>query len=936
MSSPTRLFIRRTSRFAFWIFVSGAWSAFVNPAAAASESAWISARVVDASSGEFLRGALVQVEGTTIQAVSDLQGTAVLAGVPAGHQSLLVTYLGTPALHQPVDLVAGQHAAVTLNMKPRDQVVTMSKLVVESLREGQAKALNQQKTSDTFVNIIGADSIGRFPDPNTAEALQRVVGISLERDTGEGRYINVRGVTSEYNAVTSDGETVLSNDSGDRRVNLNVIPASQVSQVEVVKSKTPDMQGDGIGGTVNLVSKSAFDTDHRIFEGTVAAGRLTDHNNDIIDTALTAGAQFGERRQFGVLVTGEYSRVPREFNDIEQGYDTQPVSGVPTLVSTNYALQGYLNVLTHRSVSMNLDARPDANNRYFVHLSYNRYDDKRTKHAYTTNFGKGTGFSAGPNPGDVWVKGATVQSALTDGLTVQRLANVNAGGKNFIGASELDYSAAYGYGSQTNPYYYGVTFARPTGVDEYYNRTNYNFPAFGPTAGADPYDPNLSLISKFTDTLTPSTDKQYSGMVNLKIPANLGAGKGFFKFGARLADRTKNSESPITYTLNFKGTPLAATTLAQLAEAEPPPFLYRARYQLGPFENVGLSRAFYAANANFVTAARGDKSYFNAVEDIYAAYGLYTVDLGRAHLVSGVRVESTRTDFQYFTFPATGGQILATPRKDYTDAFPSVHLRYDVSREFVLRAGFSTSIVRPQFAAASGSQSVNDLARTVSGGNPDLKPTYSYDFDASAEYYMPSLGLVSVGVFYKDIKDYIFKRSFVLVGGPYDGYRFSGSENVPQSHVAGLELNYNQQFTSLPGFLGGFGIYANATLTASRAEVRPGESTDLPKQADKIMNLALFYERHGLTARLALTHTAPFLYSVGSSATAPGSADTFYDKSTQLDFTASYALSQQYTIFCDALNLTNQPLRFYEAVTTRPIQQEYYGLRTDVGVKFRF
>jgi outer membrane receptor protein involved in Fe transport len=268
----------------------------MHPVIAATDSASINARVVDAANGQFLRGAVVQVEGTTLQAVSDLQGAVVLSGVPAGHQSLLVSYLGTAALHQPVEVVAGQLASLTLTMNARDRVVTMDKFVVDSLREGQAKALNQQKTSDTFVNIIGADSIGRFPDPNTAEALQRVVGISLERDTGEGRYVNVRGVTSEYNAVTSDGETVLSNDSGNRRVNLNVIPASQVSQVEVIKSKTPDMLADGIGGTVNLVSKSAFDTDHRIFEGTISAGRLTDHNNDIVDVALTAGMQFGDRK----------------------------------------------------------------------------------------------------------------------------------------------------------------------------------------------------------------------------------------------------------------------------------------------------------------------------------------------------------------------------------------------------------------------------------------------------------------------------------------------------------------------------------------------------------------------------------------------------------------------------------------------------------------
>lgn len=903
---------------------------------AATDSAWINARVVDAASGEFLRGAVVQVEGTSLQAVSDLQGAVVLTGVPVGHQSLLVTYLGTPPLHQSIEVSADQHLSLTLAMHAKDQVVKMEKFVVESLREGQAKALNQQKTSDTFVNIIGADSIGRFPDPNTAEALQRVVGISLERDTGEGRYVNVRGVTSEYNAVTSDGETVLSNDSDDRRVNLNVIPASEVSQVEVVKSKTPDMLADGIGGTVNLVSKSAFDTDHPIFEGSLSAGRLTDHNNDIVDGALTAGTQFGAQRQFGVLLTGEYSRVPRAFDDIEQGYDTQPVNGTDSLVSTDFALQGYLNVLTHRSVSLNFDARPDPASRYFLRLSYNRYDDKRTKHAYTTNFGKGKGYSAGANPGDILVKAATVQSALTDGLTVQRLANVVAGGKNFLGVNELDYSAAYGYGSQTNPYYYGVTFARPTGVDEYYNRSNYNFPAFGAVGGADPYDPSLSLLTKFTDTLTPSTDKQYSGAVNLKIPTTLGGQKGYFKLGARLSDRTKLAEAPTAYALTIKGTAIATTTLAQLAEAEPPPFLYRSRYQLGPFPNVGLSRAFFTANSNLLTASSTIKSFFQAQEDIVAGYGLYGVDIESLHFVGGVRVESTRTKFQYDTFPATGAPVLAQPSHDYTDLFPSVHLRYDASKALVFRAGAATSIVRPQFRAASGSQSVNDLARTVSGGNPNLKPTLSTDLDASAEYYLPSLGIVSAAVFYKDIKDYIFDRSFVLRGGPYDGYRYSGSENVPHSHVEGIELSYNQQFTSLPGFLGGFGIYANATFTSSRAQIRDGETTSLPKQADKIMNLALFYERAGLTARLALTHTGAFLYEAGSSATDPGSADTYYDKNTQLDFTASYALSERFTIFGDALNLTNQPLRFYEAYTTRPIQQEYYGLRTDVGVKFRF
>src|SRR3954471_15243028 len=274
--------------------------------AANADTAWIAGKVVDNTNGQVLRGAAIQVEGTNLETVSDLQGDFLLTNVPAGHRTLVVTYLGTADLRYAIDVATSQHLTLTLGLG--GQVTTMEQFTVLSLREGQAKALNQQKNSDTVVNIIGADSIGRFPDPNTAEALQRVVGVSLELDTGEGRYINVRGVSSEYNSVTSDGQQVLSNNPGSRTVNLNVIPSNQISQIEVIKSKTPDMIADGIGGSVKLVNKSALDTDHHILQGSVSLGRLQYNGRSIFDISAAGGLQFGPEKKYGILVSGGYSR----------------------------------------------------------------------------------------------------------------------------------------------------------------------------------------------------------------------------------------------------------------------------------------------------------------------------------------------------------------------------------------------------------------------------------------------------------------------------------------------------------------------------------------------------------------------------------------------------------------------------------------------------
>lgn len=894
------------------------------------------------SNGQALRGAVVTVDQTQVHDISGEEGSFRIQNVSAGTHKITTEYLGSPPLVQDVEVKAHETTDVSLHVK--DAPVAMEKYTVESFRTGQARSLNQQKTSDTVVTIVSSDAIGRFPDLNTAEALRRLPGVTMERDTGEGRFVNVRGVTSEYNNVSMDGQQVLSVESSSRRVNLNVLPSNVAAQVEVIKSKTPDMVADGIGATVNLVTKSAFDSDRRILEGSAAIGDVPWKKKITEDFSLTYGDRFGENRQLGFLVGVGFSRLPRGYDDIEQGYDSQKISGTEGLVSAGFELRNYLNVLTHRSLTLNLEARPDSSSSYYVRSSYNRYDDDRKRRRLTFNWqGDDSGdYTAGANPGDITVANTSIETDLQSEMTKQSLTNITAGGKNNFDGQELNYSVAYSFGGQKVPFNRTIKFIRSDGVDAYYNRSNYDFPTFGAINGANPYDAKQSTLASAANAPADTRDHMYAGTIDDKISFESADHPSYVKAGVRASNRTKKSS------LDYQALKVSAappTTLADLAELDDGKFLYRQRYHLGATPDVGLTNQFFNTNQRLFAPnqKRDDQAYYRAKEDISAAYGLYSIDLDALHLSGGARIEDTHTQYEAFVFPTDANGVklpesLTTVKKKYTDFFPSVHARYDVSKQLVLRASASTSIVRPQFSDVVPSQTIDSSGRvgTISGGNPDLKPTKSYDLDTGVEYYFSGVGVVSVSGFYKDIKDYVFPRQTTVQSGPYKGYLFNTSDNIPTSKVYGVEFAYNQQFSSLPGPWSGLGIYANATLTHSRAEIRAGEFSRLPKQTPAVENIALYYEKYGVTARLALTHTGAFLYQVGDDATTPGASDVFYDKSTLLDFTISYAVNKNLSVFFNALNLTNQPLRFYESNTTRPIQQEYYDVQYETGVKFNF
>ncbi|HQX81692.1 MAG TPA: carboxypeptidase-like regulatory domain-containing protein, partial [Vicinamibacterales bacterium] len=236
---------------------AGSVSASGMLAAQAASTGTVTGRVVDAARGEALPGARVQLQGSAVSTATDRQGAFRLTGVPLGNQTLLVTYLGRRDGTQAVTVTAT--AAVVIEIKLEQDYAYSETVTVagESIQEGQARALNQQRTALNITNVVAADQIGSFPDPNAAEAASRIPGVSIARDQGEGRYVLVRGTEARLNSMQIDGERIPAPEGGARQVALDAIPADQLQSIEVSKAVTPDMDADSIGGAVNLITRQA-------------------------------------------------------------------------------------------------------------------------------------------------------------------------------------------------------------------------------------------------------------------------------------------------------------------------------------------------------------------------------------------------------------------------------------------------------------------------------------------------------------------------------------------------------------------------------------------------------------------------------------------------------------------------------------------------------
>ncbi|WP_428152993.1 TonB-dependent receptor [Brevundimonas sp.] len=909
----------------------------VASASAAVAGDVIYGRVTNAA-GSPLPGAEVLVRGTGQRAVTNTQGEFTLPA--AGGQVVLdVRYLGLPSTSQTVMTTPGEGANVAIVLGAQSATDVADVVVTGVITDGVARSLNQQKNAQGTVNVLSADAIGRYPDPNVAESLQRVQGIAIQRDQGEGRYINVRGAPSAFTAVSVDGVAIPAVSPTTRAVDLDTLPSDIVSSVEVSKTLTPAQDADSIAGAVDIKTRSPFDKRRLTLSGYAGASH-NDYGGSDTRAGATASNVFGPNETFGALVSLSYSETNRRPDNVENAW-------VYNATTNRYSLEeslfkDYETKRTRKSLTGALEWRPSDDMRAWVRGSYADFEDDEYRNTLRFGYSDGT-LAAGSTDQAATFTGARIYKALRHRTQNNEIITLNGGAeRTFDNGAVLDATLSWARSEQTYPHRDELVY-RSGSRTLSYDTTDHYQPTYSAFTDPTGYYLNAANYSFRENTFRENSTLQedVAFKTNFELPTIIGGREVTLKFGAKYSTRDVTADEERFRDRDAAANPGALGPLLSTRESS------NYDYDLGFKFDSGLVSDYFdriAVTSKGAAARRLPQSLtadYTANEDILSGYGQARFDVGATNVLIGLRVEKTDFEGSALRVPPTGTPVTTEVNRDQTDFFPNLTLRHSFSDQLVGRFALTRAISRPDYTdiVPRVLETTEGGRTTVARGNPDLRPTLSNNFDAGLEYYLRPLGVISANAFYKDLSNYRF--TLVTDGVPYvtpttTVAQVTEARNARDGHLAGIEFNWQQTFDFLPGWASGFGVFANYTLTDAEIKTSrafAGRDTfTLPGQSDETYNAALFYENYGFSARVSYTHRGDFLEAIN--ATTPG-LDLYVEGRGQLDFTASYDFGNGVEVFGEAKNLTDSAGVRYYGVKERTYEYEKFGYNVFVGVRFK-
>lgn len=891
----------------------------------------ITGRVYDASSGEYLPGANVMIAGTNLGSATGRAGEFRIEHVPFGTFTLKVSYIGYNDYSAEVT-ISGTEPTVRHDVALKVSFLELEAVEIQGQREGQMKALSQQKTAPNIMNVVAAEQMQRFPDLNTAEVLQRIPSVSITRDQGEGRYVLIRGTEARLNSVSVNGERIASPEGEGRYVGLDVISTSQVASIEVTKAITPDMDGDAIGGSVNMVTRSAFDSDKRILKFSLGGGYGQLMGKPLYQGDFIYSDRFGANNNIGLTLSANYYKSDRGSDNNEMEWDEDDDGN---WVLQNMELRDYIVNRERWGASANLEYLLNENNRFYLRTMYNQRDDYEYRRLL------GIMPEDGEYESPTSITGAEMARELKDRLEKQTIYNIAAGGEHKLGLFNVDYTLSYSYGEESKPDETDPAFELNENVDLSLNVSDTDLPKYQITNFPSGYEHNADnwVLDEVAYEENLSEDKDMIASINIKYPYLLGNSSSELKFGGKVHTRDK-TQHDLVWEYGWEGDDDVLLSRF-VADDEDTDFM-GGEYKLGPPIDGDKFRDFFKANKDGLLEGEinredTDGANYEAKENIFAYYAMTTNNFGKLSVLAGFRHEITTIDY-------SGNEVLWDEEGDYlsTNAvqnddsyshfLPMVHLRYRLTPRTNFRLALTSGLARPNYYDLVPYKLINREDEEMAIGNPALVPTTAYNFDLLAEHYLPGIGIISGGVFYKALDDIIYTKFDEQEGGEYDGFEISQPANGETASLYGIELNWQQQLTFLPGFWNGFGIYANYTYSKSTADVQDRSDISLPGQAGNVGNVALSYEKHGFTGRLSLNYHGKYIDEVGESE----DYDIYYDNHMQLDLSLSQQVYPGLQIYLEAINLTDRPLRYYMGDEERPIQREFYSWWMHAGIKYSF
>ncbi|MEE1948514.1 TonB-dependent receptor [Pseudomonas alcaligenes] len=790
------------------------------------------------------------------------------------------------------------------------------------------QALKEQRRSDSVQSTVHADGVAQLPDQNVAEATQRLPGVSVERDQGEGRFVSVRGLGPDLNSVSVNGTLIPSPEADRRAVALDVLPSELVQSLSVVKTLTPDMDANSLGGTIEVESLSAFDHKGLFYTGS-AEGSYDDNTEQTspkFSGAISDRFSLGDGTDnFGVAAALSWQQRDFGSDNVETGgdWDFEDGARLAQLEQRDY------DIRRERSgLGLNFDYRPDDFSSYYLRTLYSRYKDTETRNA------AGVEFADVQQPGEAG--DAEGWRELKDREETQEIQSFVLGGEQLVGQWTFNGQVGYSQSSEDTPGHIGGALFE--GNDDFADVGFDSTRKPRLNVGDDFYDPASFSLSEveWAEENTEDTEK------NIKLDAardyDLAGHAAQVKFGGKLSRRDKSNDTDIwTYEdlgdFGFSDEQLGmdqftkGTVDYSLDRFGPGLSADRIEDLIG-----GLDRS------EFFNEEESRVNDFDMSEDINAAYLMHTLDIDDLRIITGLRYEGTEFEAKG-TGIRDGDYESIEASNDYHHWLPGLHARYQLDKDTQVRAAITHSVVRPTFGQlAPGFVIDGDEA---SFGNPALDPLESRNYDLGIEHYLGRAGVVSAFLFYKDIENFVYNADLAGTGEWVDFAEANTFANGDNADLWGLELAYSQKFDWLPAPWNGLLLGANATFSRSDASISGFDADsgrelsrdiDLPFQSDTVGNLMLGWENDKLSLRLSANYKSDYLYEVA------GIDDEQYDLHVDdqvfVDFSAGYFLTKELQLKFEAQNLTDESYYVYTGRNAYNAQYEEYGPTYKLGLTF--
>jgi len=932
--------------------------------------------IKDSQTGEALPGANVFIKGTSFGAASNAEGDYILSKLPPGNYTLVVRYIGYEVKELSIQIQAGQ----TLNLDVELDFVVLEgeDIVITAQAEGQIEAINQQISSRTIESVVSDARIQELPDANAAESVGRLPGVSIIRSGGEGNTVAIRGLSPKYNVITINGIRVSSTAANNRTVNLNVVSPNVLGGISVIKSLTPDKDADAVGGVVDLKLKKApkgLRTDLMLQGG--YNGQQSSY--DMFKTYANVSNRFLQNK-LGVLAQVNYERANRGSDRLTANYELQGEKKPGEQYAPIYI--GNFNTTDSKLIKNRIGGS--------LMLDYNLPNDGQINFS---NFISHVENSSVLRADQYDIEDRGHSYSLSDNLSKTLLFSNALSVEHHTRWGNIDYGLAHSFSKTNTPDNRSWTFLEDAAFDDQSGSIDLSSLAPEQLPAYTRNNLDNTRLTRFSRNIRDINERNVIAQANIEIPYTISkkitgqlkiGGKYSYKsrefdreeygWGAHAGYQEYRDAIYDAFPDLFKDVPKGSQSEISMKHFldtgyDTGKFL-DGQYELGYTPDLDLMNKVSDAlePLDWYEAANSLLDDYNGTENLSAGYIMSEINLtDKLMFLPGVRFEHTETEYSARFGEQGDTREFISNLKDTTSTrsndywFPMFHLRYQMTDWFDIRLARTRSLTRPDYNSFSPYRYIN-ASHDTRRGNPELLPSISTNYDAYFSVYNNTVGLLSFGMFYKEIENLIWSKKWLVLdpialGLPkaaQGGFITTFLNNENLATFKGFEIDWQTHFWYLPGLLRGIVLNVNYTHIASDTDypyslykseylteppwfretvIDTSREGRMPNQPNDIANVSLGYDIGGFSARLSFLFQGNTL----SRKTIRSETDGFTEDYFRWDFSLKQSLPWEgLQLYFNVNNLSDRPDKSFQSTRNLVTAEEFYGLTADIGIRYRF